>query len=118
MALIPEQHERLLLKFKDEVCQNPSADFTPSIEALAAEFRELENKHFSGAFFMLLTEIYEKDVFSFKRDLLKIRLLGTECKAKHSQRTELLRCLFGIMSLYIQDVCAGIIAMCEQIEDA
>ena len=116
MALVPGIHERLLSEFKDEVCQNPDTDFV-RIAAVADKFREQENKRFSGVFFGMLLELYERDIQSLTRDLLKIKLLG-RAKATPSQRTELLRCLYGIMGLYIQDVCAGIIAMCEQIEDA
>lgn len=117
IALIPSKHEMLLSKFKEEVCRDPDADFAPRIAALADKFREQETKRFNGAFFMLLLELYEGSIPSLKRDLLKIRLLGT-AKATPSQRIAILQCVYGIISLYIKDDFAGIIAICEDVEDA
>ena len=116
MALVPGIHERLLSEFKDEVCQNPDADFTPRIAALVAEFREHECKRISGAFFMLLLKLYKSDIPTLKRDLLKIQLLTT-AKAKPSQRAELLQFIYEIMSLYIDDF-NRLIAICEIAEAA
>lgn len=117
MALVPGIHERLLSEFKDEVCRNPAADFAPRIAALADKFREQENKRFNGAFFLMLLNLYEADIHSLKRDLLKTKLLGA-AKATPAQRTELLRCVYRVMSLYIQDDFERLIALCEQAEDA
>ena len=116
MALVPGIHERLLSDFKDEVCQNPDTDFV-RIAAVADKFREQENKRFSGVFFGMLLELYERDIQSLTRDLLKIKLLG-RAKATPSQRVDLLRCLYGAASFYIQDGFSELIAMCEEIEDA
>lgn len=115
MALIPGNHERLLSQFKDEVCRNPEADFALSIAALADKFREQETKRVNSAFFLLLLELYEGDIPSLKRDLLKVRLLG-KAKAKLSQRVSILQCVYGIISLYVEDDFAGIIAKCEDVE--
>lgn len=117
MALIPGNHERLLSEFKDEVCQNPGADFAPRIAALAKKFREQENKRFNGAFFLMLLNLYEGNIQSLKRDLLKTKLFGA-AKATPAQRAELLRCVYRVMSLYIQDDFARLIALCELAEDA
>ena len=47
----------------------------------------------------------------------KLAILGT-AKATPSQRTALLRCLYGVLSLYIQDDFSAVTSMCEQVEDA
>lgn len=117
MALVPGQYERLLSVFKEEVCRNPDADFAPRIAELADQFSKQETKRFNGAFFRLLLELYEGNIPSLKRDLLKTQLLG-QAKAPPSQRIAMLQCVYGIISLYIKDDFAGIIAICENIEDA
>ena len=90
MALVPGIHERLLSEFKDEVCRNPGADFTPKIAALAAEFRELEKDREMSVIKTLFLNLYTLDIHSLRRDLLKVAMLGYGAvKATPSQRVAL-----------------------------
>ncbi len=117
MAFMPGKHERLLSEFKDEVCHDPNADVTASIQTLAAEFRKMEKEREISVINTLFLNLYALDAHSLRRDIGKLSLLGT-AKAKPSQRVDLLQCLYGAMSLYIQDDFTEIIAMCEEVEDA
>lgn len=56
--------------------------------------------------------LYAQDAQSLKRDLSKLKVLGT-AKATPSQRAALLRCLYGVVALYVQDDFSGIVKMCE-----
>ena len=60
--------------------------------------------------------LYAQDVQSLRRDLSKIEVLGT-AQATPTQRAALLRCLYGVVSLYVDDF-EGILAKCDQIEGA
>lgn len=107
----------LLSKFKEEVCRDPDADFTPAIQTLAAEFREMERKRERNVVNSLFLNLYALDAYSLRRDLSKLAVLGS-AKATPSQRVALLRCLYGTVSLFIQDDFSGLIEMCEEVEDA
>lgn len=111
IALASWRHERLLWAFKEKVSHNPDADFTSSIEALAAEFRELENRRVNEAVFTLFLELYERDTKSLQIDLAKLAVFGA-AKAKSSQRIELLRSLYGVVALYVDDF-SKLLAMVE-----
>ena len=117
IALIPGKHEMLLSKFKEEVGRDPDADFTSSIQTVAAEFRKMETEREQGVINTLFLNLYALDAHSLRRDLSKLAILGT-AKATPSQRTALLRCLYGVLSLYIQDDFSAVTSMCEQVEDA
>lgn len=110
--LIPNKHERLLAKFKDDVSRNPSADFAPSIRALAAEFRKLEKEREKRLVDALFLNLYGMDAKSLRRDLGKLAVLGTAQPAP-SQRIALLRCLFGVLALYGQEHFPETYAMVE-----
>ena len=116
IALVSWRHERFLWEFQEEVSRNPGGDFASSIAVVADKFREQETKRVYSAFFTLFRELYEGDIPSLKKDLLKIQLLCTvKVKATPSQRIELLRCLYGVM---LPDDLAGIMARCEEAEVA
>lgn len=117
IAIIPGKHEKLLTAFKEVVCSNPDANFAPSIATLSAEFRALERERERFVVHTLLLNLYAQDARSLSKDLAKIAVLGT-AQATPSQRAALLRCLYGVVSLYVQNGFFDLIAMCDGVEDA
>lgn len=117
IAIIPGKHEMLLTEFKERVCQNPDGDFTSDIQVLAAEFRQMEREREIRVIYTFFLNLYAQDAHSLKRDLAKIAVFGT-AQAMPNQRITLLRCLYGVVALYIHDGFSEIIAMCEQAEDS
>ena len=69
IALIPGKHEMLLSKFKEEVGRDPDADFTSSIQTVAAEFRKMEAEREQGVINTLFLNLYALDAHSLRRDL-------------------------------------------------
>ncbi len=96
IALI-QKYERFLSRFKDDLPQNPDA-----VKKYAAELREIEGGNERQLLRTLLLEFYDGEVDSLKRDLLKTQMLGA-AKATPTERAVLLRYLYGVVSLYIQD---------------
>lgn len=115
--LIPNKYILLLSKFKEDVCQDPNADFTSSIKALASEFRRMENERQKSLLKVLLLNLYALDKNALRRDLAKVAAFGG-APAAPSQRLDLLRCLYDVISFFIQDGFSDLIAMCDQAEDA
>lgn len=115
--LIPNQYILLLSKFKEDVRKNPDADFTSSIKALASEFRRMENEGQKSLLRVLLLNLYALDTDALRIDLAKLAVFGG-APAAPSQRLALLRCLYDVMSFFIQDGFSDLIAMCDHAEDA
>lgn len=72
--MIPSKHEILLSKFKEEVCRDPDADFTSSIQTVAAEFRKMEAEREQGVINTLFLNLYALDAHSLRRDLSKLAI--------------------------------------------
>ena len=111
--MIPNKHEMLLSNFKDEVCKNPTADFTPNIKAFAAEFRKLEKEREKRLLDVLFLTLYERDAKALRRDLAKLSVFGGKAEVEPSQRIALLRCLYGVLALYVKDHFPETYAMVE-----
>ncbi len=94
MALV-QKYESFLSRFRDKVSQNPDA-----VKEFAAELREIEGGHERQILRTLLLELYDGDVDSLKKDLLKSEMLGA-AKATPTERAVLLRYLYGAVSLYV-----------------
>ncbi len=94
MALV-QKYEKFLSRFKDDLPQNPDA-----VKKFAAELREIEGGNERQLLRTLLLELYEGEVDSLKRDLLKTQMLGA-AKATSTERAVLLRYLYGVVSLYV-----------------
>ncbi|MEY8319329.1 hypothetical protein AALB19_18805 [Oscillospiraceae bacterium 50-58] len=114
---IPNRYVLLLSKFKEDVCQDPDADFTSSIKALASEFIRMGDESQKSLLETLLLSLYALDTDALRRDLAKLAVFGG-APAAPSQRLDLLRCLYNVMSFFIQDGFSDLIAMCDQVEDA
>ena len=117
IALISGKHEKLLMAFRDDVSRSPNADFTSNIKTLAAEFRRMEKECEKRLVRTLLLNLYALDMDAFRRDLGKVAAFGG-APAVPSQRLALLRCLYDVMSFFIQDGFSDLIAMCDHAEDA
>lgn len=117
IALIPGKHEKLLMAFRDDVSRNPAGDFTSNIKMLAAEFRRMEKEREKRLIKNLLLNLYALDTDALRRDLAKLAVFGG-APAAPSQRLALLRCLYDVMSFFIQDGFSDLIAMCDHAEDA
>ncbi len=94
IALI-QKYERFLSRFKDDLPQNPDA-----VKKYAAELREIEGGNERQLLRTLLLELYDGEVDSLKRDLLKSQMLGA-AKATPTERAVLLRYLYRAVSLYV-----------------
>lgn len=66
----------MLTAFKEDVLRNPNADFTSSIQALAAEFRKLEKEREKRLLDALFLTLYERDAKALRRDLAKLSVFG------------------------------------------
>lgn len=117
IALISGKHEKLLMAFRDEVSRSPNADFTSNIKALASEFRRMENESQKSLLKVLLLNLYALDTDTLRIDLAKLAVFGG-APAAPSQRLALLRCLYDVMSFFIQDGFSDLIAMCDHAESA
>lgn len=117
IALISGKHEKLLMAFRDEVSRSPNADFTSNIKTLAAEFRRMEKEREKRLVRTLLLNLYALQTDALRRDLAKVAVFGG-APAAPSQRLALLRCLYDVMSFFIQDGFSDLIAMCDHAEDA
>ncbi len=71
MALV-QKYESFLSRFRDKVSQNPDA-----VKEFAAELREIEGGHERQILRTLLLELYDGDVDSLKKDLLKSEIIFT-----------------------------------------
>ena len=100
----------LLERFKAEVSKNP--DIAP----YAAELRRMAKEREKDLIRTMILSLYVQDTRSLRRDLLKIEMLGTAQATSPSQRSALLRCLFGVVALYV-DV-SDLLVLCDQIEEA
>lgn len=60
----------------------------------------------------MFLSLYGMDDSSLKRDLGKLVVFGA-AEVEPAQRFALLRCIYGVVALYIQDF-SEIISMCEQ----
>lgn len=112
------QIEQTLYDFKEEVCRNPDADFSPYTQELMHRYRIMEAACTERVINTLFLNLYEQDAPSLKRDLLKVQMLGT-AKATLSQytnRTALLQCLYGALFSYIGEDFSDIIAMCDKVK--
>ena len=112
IALTPGKIDILVEQIKEDVCRNSDANLIPYV----FEFREMEKDCERNLIHTLMLNLYAQDVQSLRRDLAKIEVLGTAQASSPSQRSALLRCLFGVVSLYID--CSDLLALCGQIEDA
>ena len=80
--MIPSKHEMLLSKFKEEVCRDQDADFTSSIQTVAAEFRKMETEREQGVINTLFLNLYALDAHSLRRDLsIAIIRIAGKCRA-------------------------------------
>ena len=98
--LIPGKREKLLTAFKEEVCRNPDS---VNIKAFAAEFRKLEKEREKRLLDVLFLTLYERDAKALRRDLAKLSVFGGKAEVAPSQRIALLRCLYGVLALYVKD---------------
>lgn len=105
----------MLSTFKEKVCHNPDADFTVDIQTLAAEFIKMAKMREIGVINTLFLELYTQDVQSLRIDLARLAVFGV-AKAKPSQRIDLLRILYGVVTLYVDDF-SKLLAICEKVEN-
>lgn len=110
MSLRQKLYRAYLTEFKEEVCRNPNADFTPRIQGLAAKFGSHE-KNFVDELFLTL---YDGDAHSLKMDLCALGTAKPAEKAGPSERKALLQCLYKTLSPYIEPNFSTIIAVCNQ----
>ena len=102
----------MLTAFMEDVLRDPNADFTSSIQALAAEFRRMEKEREKRLVDTLFLSLYERDAKSLRRDLAKLSVFG-KAEVAPSQRIALLRCLFGVLASYVRDHFPETYAMVE-----
>ena len=110
VEIAQEAYEKLLENFKEEVCRDPGADFTPRIQALVDEVIKLENERKKGVIVTLLLNLYEQDIDSLTSVLARLVTLKPAKKAGSSERMDLLPCLCAALSSHIKKDFSDIIA--------
>ncbi len=112
----------ILSKFKEEVCCNPDAEFVPSdtmpyILTLTEECNRAEAAYVEDFFQTLFLTLYGSDVQSLKRDITKVAMLGANAgRPRHTDRADLLQCLYGALSSHIGEDFSDIMEMCDKAE--
>lgn len=110
MSLRQKLYKVYLTNFKEEVCCDPGADFTPHIQKLAAEFGAREKSFVDGLFL----DLYDGDAHSLKMDLCELKAPESAQKTELPKPISLLQCLYGKLSSHIEKDSSTIIAVCNQ----
>ena len=91
---------------------------TPTLHRLSRRLQvnsyEWETRVQKSLLETLLLSLYALDTDALRRDLAKLAVFGG-APAAPSQRLDLLRCLYNVMSFFIQDGFSDLIAMCDQV---
>ncbi len=114
--ILYEKIEMLLSVFEEKVCCDPDTDVISYTEDLLAEYEMIEEACIERVIHTLFLNLYEEDALSFRRDIIKVRLLSTEKAAppQCTDRTNLLQHFYGALSSYIGEDFSDIIAMCDK----
>lgn len=117
MSSLQKEYEIILSKFKEEICREPEADFTPYIRELAAKLSVRTKERGRNVISTLLLNLYGQDTDSLAKDItllkIKFKMAGGPANAAPSQRAELLPYLCEALSPYIREDFPDILKMCE-----